>query len=266
MTNLIKHTFVICAYKESPYLEACIKSLLLQTSVKEKISTILIYTSTPNKYISSIATKYNLAVHTGIGGGIGNDWNNALSATNTKYVTIAHQDDIYDPLYGKRILELFNSKENINLVFSDYYEIDENDERRKRNINLKIKTLALRILSLSDNKKYQRRIYAFGNFICCPAVSYNMEKLSDFKFDNTLKMAVDWDAWERIMKRSGFIRYIPERLMAHRIHSESETTNNTIDKNREKEEYDMFRRYWGENITKILMNFYTNNQKGNEEH
>ena len=37
------HTFVICAYGESPYLEACIRSLLSQT---EK-SRILCATSTP---------------------------------------------------------------------------------------------------------------------------------------------------------------------------------------------------------------------------
>ena len=41
------HTFAICAYKESPYLEECIKSLKNQT-IK---SNILIATSTPNDYI-----------------------------------------------------------------------------------------------------------------------------------------------------------------------------------------------------------------------
>ena len=38
------HTFVVCAYKESPYLGECIESLLQQT----KKSRILISTSTPN--------------------------------------------------------------------------------------------------------------------------------------------------------------------------------------------------------------------------
>ena len=43
-----KHTFVICAYKESSYLEECIVSLEKQT-VK---SNILMVTSTPNAFIS----------------------------------------------------------------------------------------------------------------------------------------------------------------------------------------------------------------------
>ena len=51
-----KHTFVICAYKESSYLEECIVSLEKQT-VK---SNILMVTSTPNAFISGMAEKCHL--------------------------------------------------------------------------------------------------------------------------------------------------------------------------------------------------------------
>ena len=47
MTKRNDHTFAICAYKESPYLESCIKSVLNQ-SVKTKVA---ISTGTPNDYI-----------------------------------------------------------------------------------------------------------------------------------------------------------------------------------------------------------------------
>ena len=52
---MYEHTFVICAYKESPYLEECVKSLIRQT-IK---SNIIIVTSTPNSYIEDIAGKYH---------------------------------------------------------------------------------------------------------------------------------------------------------------------------------------------------------------
>ena len=45
------HTFVICAYKESPYLEECIQSLMNQR-IK---SNVIITTSTPNVYIERLA-------------------------------------------------------------------------------------------------------------------------------------------------------------------------------------------------------------------
>lgn len=258
-----KHTFVICAYQESSHLEDCILSLLAQSSVKNKISKIILYTSTPNDYIASFCKTYKIDTFVGTGGGIGADWNGALSFVKTKYATIAHQDDIYEKEYGNKIIKAFEKKADLNIVFSDYYEIDGKGQKRPRNINLKIKTVGLKVMSFLDNKKYQRRVYAFGNFICCPAVSYNMERLGNFKFDEQMKMALDWDAWERIMKLPGSVRYISQNLMAHRIHEESETTNNTLDRSREKEEYLMFRRYWGEIMTKFLMKIYVNNQKGN---
>ena len=54
----INHTFVVLAYKESPLLEECIKSVLNQ---KYK-SKVIIGTSTPNDYIKKIANKYKLKI------------------------------------------------------------------------------------------------------------------------------------------------------------------------------------------------------------
>ena len=51
---MIKHTFVICAYKESEYLEECIKSIKNQ-SIKSKV---IITTSTDNLFIRELAEKY----------------------------------------------------------------------------------------------------------------------------------------------------------------------------------------------------------------
>ena len=57
-----KHTFVVCAYKESEYLEECITSLLAQT-VKSKI---IVVTSTPNDYIQNLVKKYKLKENLGL--------------------------------------------------------------------------------------------------------------------------------------------------------------------------------------------------------
>lgn len=262
--NMIKHTFVICAYGQSPYLEACIQSCMSQTSVVKGDSKIILYTSTPNELISGLAAKYDIKLFTSTGSGIGHDWNQALSVVDTKYATIAHQDDIYLPEYGTEIISSFERDADVNIVFTDYSENDAQGLLRSRNLNLKIKSFGLQLMSLSQNKWYQKRIYGFGNFICCPAVSYNMIRLSDFKFNESLKMVLDWDAWERIMSRPGKIKYIKQRLMYHRIHEASETTVNTLDQNRETEEYMMFQRYWPKSIAKLLMRFYVKNQNGNQ--
>ena len=54
------HTYVVLAYKQSEYLEECIKSVLNQ----KYQSKVIIATSTPNEFISKIAKKYSLEVGT----------------------------------------------------------------------------------------------------------------------------------------------------------------------------------------------------------
>lgn len=257
------HSFVICAFQESKFLEESIKSCIDQFSVKQNKSTIILYTSTPNNYIKLLADKYKIDYFSGDGGNIGKDWNRALSFVDTKLATIVHQDDIYLPIYGSEMIDYFNSNKSLNIVFSDYEECDSKSIPRQRNINLKIKRFFLKIMSLSNNKFYQRRIYALGNFICCPAVTYNMERLKDFRFNENLKMTLDWDAWERIMNIPGNIAFIDKKLMFHRIHEGSETTVNTKNKLREEEECMMYKRYWGKSIAKFLMKFYVLNQRTN---
>jgi glycosyltransferase involved in cell wall biosynthesis len=258
------HTFVICAYKESEYLEECIKSIIAQDSIISRKSEVILYTSTPNNYIKKMIDQYEIPFFTKKGGNIGRDWNNALEFVKTKYATIVHQDDIYLPNYGEIIITNFKKSDDTLLVFSDYGEVDNNSHIRPRNISLKIKTFVLKLMNLFPRWKfYQRRIFAFGNFISAPTVSYNLELLEDFKFDETLKMALDWDAWERIMKLSGIIRYVKSIEMFHRIHGKSETTVNTTSGQREQEELMMFRRYWPLFISNLLMKFYVKNQKFN---
>ena len=87
-----KHTFVICAYKESAFLEECIESLEEQTVT----STIIMVTSTPCDYISNMAQKHGIELYVNDGEtGISADWNFGISMAKTQYVTVAHQDDVY---------------------------------------------------------------------------------------------------------------------------------------------------------------------------
>ena len=58
MEQEIIHTFLVLAYKESPYLENAVKSVLNQ----EYPSKVVIGTSTDNEYIRSIADKYHLVI------------------------------------------------------------------------------------------------------------------------------------------------------------------------------------------------------------
>ncbi len=95
-----------CAYGESPLLGECIESLLAQT-VR---TNILVSTSTPNDRISSAAKEYGVKLYVNEGKpGIAHDWSCAIAHCSTPLVTIAHQDDLYEPRYAETMLAHINA-------------------------------------------------------------------------------------------------------------------------------------------------------------
>ncbi len=258
-----KHTYVLCAYKQSEYLEECIKSLLSQT-VK---SNILIATSTPCEHISTLAQKYNLPLYINEGEkGIGGDWNFAYSKANTPLITIAHQDDIYEPTYTQEMLEFLNKAKNPILYFSFYAEL-RNGEKVYKNKLLKVKKLLLSPLKIKafwGSKFIRRRVLSLGCPICCPAVSFVKEKVGESPFTNDYLSDIDWQQWEIQSRKKGSFVYNPKPLMCHRIHSDSATTEIIGDSKRTIEDLDMFKKFWPEWIAKIIAKAYQSSEKSND--
>lgn len=263
---MINHTFVICAYKESRYLEACVKSLKRQ----ELKSNIIVVTSTPNEYICRIAEKYHLSYHVNEGqGGITQDWNFgykcAVEMYHSEYVTIAHQDDIYDKNYLSEVEKALKGSGNPLILFSDYYEIREN-KKLCRNKILTVKRLMLlplRFRFLHESRWIRRRILSFGSPICCPSVTYAVGHLPKVIFENHYRACEDWEAWEKLSKLHGEFVYIPKMLMGHRIHDESETTASIVDNQRTNEELEMFCKFWPASIARMISKRYSGAQGSN---
>lgn len=257
------HTFAICAYKESPYLEECIQSLRNQT-VK---SNILVATSTPNDYIKGIADKYAIPYYINEGeGGITQDWNYAYSCAKTKYITIAHQDDVYEKDYLETALALIAKARHPLLFFSDYYEIRDGKKVISNQL-LKVKRimlLPLRIKAFQNVRWVRRRILSFGSPICCPSVTFATENLPETVFENHYRACEDWEAWEKISKRKGQFLYSTKLLVGHRIHEDSETTAAIGDNQRSKEEYEMFCKFWPKGAARFLLKFYSKGQNSNQ--
>ena len=217
------HTFVICAYKESAFLEECIQSIMKQ-SVK---SNILLATSTPNEYISRIAEKYGIELCINVGEkGITQDWNYALSQVKTQYATIAHQDDVYEPSYLELIMQRISRCKKPLIVFTDYCEL-RNGEKVAENTMLKVKRimlLPLRIRCFEASKFVRRRVLSMGDPICCPSVTFCLNNLPLPIFQHGFRSCEDWEAWEKLSRLNGAFCYISQPLMCHRIHEESATT------------------------------------------
>lgn len=253
MKEFKNHTFVVCAYKESPYLEDCIKSVLNQ-KVK---SNVIMSTSTPNEYIKNMAEKYNINLYVNNGEkGIGQDWNFGISNVKTDYVTIAHQDDIYKENYLEEIVNNINKGIDFVIAFTDYREV-KNGQEIPLTRNLKIKKILLFPLRKFRKSKFiKRRILSLGAAICCPSVTINTKIAGKTPYKTELKCDLDWDTWDKMTQYNANFLYIPKELMQHRIHEESETSNLIENNVRLEEDLLMLKRYWPSPIAKFIMRFY----------
>lgn len=261
---MLNHTFVIPAHKESPFLEDCIVNLLKQ-SIK---SEIIITTSTPTDYIRNLAEKYrlNYIVNSIENCNIATNWNFAILKAKTKYVTIAHQDDIYEANYISAILEGLNRHKNVVIAFTNHSDLIDGETVRTSLNKIVKQILLFPFLIKSSIKSHfiKKMTLSFGNPICCPTVTFNKEIIGGFKFSEDYLMVLDWYAWLQLSYFKGSFLYINQDLLKHRIHQESETTEHINNGKRQFEEHKILGNIWGKNFSKFLMKAYIRGHKGNK--
>ena len=258
------HTFAICAYKDSPYLEECMASVKRQSCSSE----VICCTSTPSPYISRLAEKYGIPLYVREGkSGIREDWLFAYEKAGGKFVTIAHQDDRYRKNYTETLLAMYRKYPDMTVFCSDYAAVmmepkpDGSLRARLQMVNRvwlvkKFLRLPLRLRFLADRTGVKRAALLFGNSICCPSCAYNKGELGNRLFESSFEFALDWDNLYELAGRKGRFVCSERPLIYYRVHPGA-TTKQCIEDNRRKEdETAMFRKMWPEPAVRLLMHFY----------
>lgn len=256
----ILHTFAVCAYKDSPYLEACIRSLKEQSDPSE----IICCTSTPSSYIEQITEKYQIPLYVRDGkSNIREDWLFAYKKAGGRLVTIAHQDDIYRREYAEELKKAYRKHPDLLVFASDYLTLKMKPGQKEKleAVNLvwlvkKLLRLPLRLPFCSKYTWGKRCVLLFGNSICCPSCTYHKAEIGDAIFESSYDFALDWDNLYELAGKKGRFICSEKPLIAYRVH-EGATTKACIEDNRRMaDELAMFRKMWPEPMVKLLMHFY----------
>ena len=258
-----RHMFVICAYKESAHLRQCIDSIKNQ-SVQ---SPIICATSTPNEYVSDICAEYGIPlIINPVQAGTASDWNFAYDQADTPLVTLAHQDDIYEPEFLELTLKYLNRAKKPLIAFTNYYEIRDGEKTIKNRL-LRIKRLMCApwcIRMFWASRFVGRRIFMFGNPIMCPTVTIAKENLQGITvFDKDYRGSCDYIAWVEVRNLPGEFVYCPTLLLGHRIHIESETSNRIADNTRNREDLKILLMLSPKPIARLIHRFYIKSQSSN---
>jgi len=237
------HCFVVLAYGNSPFLDGCMKGLKAQ-SVQ---TALVVTTSTPSPFIGAIAERYGAELKVNPRrDGIGADWNFGLDSAAARYVTLAHQDDTYDPRFTERTIKLFEQDAEAALCFTGYREIDDEGKEKSSKISLFKHFLETSIIGQREKVRGARlRAYlSFGNPLPASSVTFNRARLPDFRFSLDYESNLDWDAWCRLQQCGETFLHAPERLVGRRHNKLTETSRLIRGGVRQKEDLIMFRRLW----------------------
>ena len=255
----MKHTFAVCAYGDSPYLEDCIISLKNQILK----SNIIICTSTPSDFIDEIAKKHGLRVYVRNGeSSLKDDWNFAVDTaaeeTQAELVTIAHQDDIYEQKYTRALAKAYRIYPDMTVFFTRYRTIDK-DGRQIKGRSERVKRILrsfLRMRRIADRTFIKRSALVLGNAVCCPSCTYNVTLTGRPLFKDDDRFVIDWRTLLRLSRLPGRFVCVERELMDYRIHDGAETKKNIEDHNREREEYSVFKSIWPTPLAWLLMRGY----------
>lgn len=259
-----QHTFAIMAYKDAPYIEGTIRSILNQSSK----SRFYIATSTLTSGVERVADEFSIPIHINANRtGIVGDWEFALSCAKTPFVTLVDQDDIYHPDYASSVVECMTKYNDVLITFTNYTEIDGYGKDRKQNRTMNVKKILLfplYIFGSLRSKSAKKMILIFGNPICSPSVTYNLTKMNHRGiFDKRYTMSLDWDAWLRMCSIEGRFVYSRRKLLKHRIHSHTQTSGGISMGLRGKEDREIFLRIWPDWFANILMKIYSKSYETN---
>lgn len=258
------HTFAVCAYGESPYLEECILSLLSQ-SVK---SNIIMSAPHSTPFLERISEKYEIPLYIRDGeADIRDDWNFAYDHAKTKFVTLAHQDDLYHAKFVEKTLKCMLRYDNPLFCVTDYLPIKLITLPHK-DINCRIRhflRFPLKFKYLNNKKIVKKAVLMFGNSICCPTVTYNKKLLGNSIFTSNLHYDIDWDTFYILGQKEGSIAYVDKPLAYYRLHNGSTSKEFITNHKRLIDDKVMFSKFWPEPFVNIIMSLYKKAYKNYDE-
>jgi putative flippase GtrA len=249
------HTFAVLAYGDSPFLPGCLKALAAQTVQ----SRIIVLTSTPSEFITDAARSAGVDLRINPKReGIGADWNFALNSAGSRYVTLAHQDDVYFPDFLAKTKALFDANPDGAIAFTGFREIGDGGEPKTSLVSAVKHVLSA--VFLNGRARVQglsRRLFlSFGDPLTCSTVTYDLKNLPGFSFSTDLASNLDWEAWWRLHLEGKLFLHAPQKLLGRRHNELMETSRVIASGQRQAEDAMMFSAIWPKPIAKLLHVFY----------
>lgn len=209
MTNSRLLTFCIPAYNAASTIEKTLLSLLSQNYAPIKIKIFNnASTDTTIEICQKLASQnQNIEIITSNNTVVAEDnFTKCIQGAEGEYCCIAHTDDIYDPEFAHKAIELLEKDSTAVATFCHAFEIDASEQIiGTRFFPNELSSSESQSL---DHNTFHELIYNYGNFVTCPSVVFRSEVLKNqIKiWDGAhFKTSADLDVWIRLSQIGNLI-------------------------------------------------------------
>ena len=202
----------IPAYEEVSLLKRLLESIKLQTFTDfEVIITDDSLSDQIQKLAKAYSTDFELQYHRNPSAlGSPANWNRAIKLARGEWIKVMHHDDWFAKPESLEIFAENAKKANVNLIFSSYNNITEDEIQKVRLSKLNQKALQTNPLHLF-----------VSNFIGNPSTTLVRNNRNTW-YDEKLKWVVDFEFYLQILKTGSF-KYLNDELINVGIHERQVT-------------------------------------------
>lgn len=170
------------------------------------------------------------------------NWNRALDMTATRYLVIAHQDDVYEPDFLARMLPLMEGHPRAFAAHCKSAAIDGDGHA------VRLPAARYKETFWPSADPYEREpadeigILSRGNYVIASSVILRMEAVRQIgRFDPSLQFVTDWQYWLRGLNAGFTLAGIHARLVRFRRHPWTATRLTELSLRRYEEEIEVLR-------------------------
>lgn len=222
----MRRLIVVPIYNGERFLERTIRSLLAQTIRADQIICI---DDCSTDRSPSIVTELNdpsiTLTRNSTRLGLASNWNRALDLANGfDSLTIAHQDDIYEPTYLESVTRALEDHPSAFIAHTKASVIDEQDRPLRLAATRYKEKFWPRDRVVERAIREELALLIRGDYIFCPSVTFRVTAIENLgRFDERYEFVPDWDFWLRGLLAGFTIVGVNERLIRYRSHARSAT-------------------------------------------
>ena len=223
MNNMPLVSIITPVYNRDKYISSCIDSILKQTY---KYFEYIIIDDGSNDNTPKIINKYSkcdsrIKVISNLNNlGATESYNKGVLASNGQYIMRLDSDDIAFPMRIEKQIKYLKNNKNTFAVGTGAELIDENG------IKYRIKKFPTKFKKIKKIFEYTNGIFNSSAMMNLDVINYNKKLIL---LDPIIYPADDFYMWKNIIFNSFKIENVKDILHKHRVHSGSESINNSLE-------------------------------------